>query len=109
MYYNPAGKVPYPPCFEEALKTEIIITSTTAYPNPSDKELIVHLPSPAEYDIPVKMYSQFGQVMQSAVIQKGESKVEFDTRDLAGGVYLVQVQLRGQKSFNRKVIVVHRN
>jgi hypothetical protein len=101
------GRVPDPPCLEELQKAELIIEETTAYPNPADDEITVHLPAPAEYDIPVKMYSQFGQTIHLVTIQKGEVKIELTTKDLTGGIYLIQLQLRDQKSFNRKVLVAH--
>jgi hypothetical protein len=106
-YLVDGGRVPDPPCLEELQKAELIIEETTAYPNPADAEITVHLPAPAEYDIPVKMYSQFGQTIHLATIQKGETKIELKTSDLTGGIYLIQLQLKGQKSFNRKVMVAH--
>lgn len=104
---NAAGREVEPPCFEEIIKTELIVTNTAAYPNPADEEVILHLPSPAEYDIRVKMYSQFGQVVHSTILQEGEYKVELDTKHLTGGMYLIQLELRGQRGFNRRILVAH--
>lgn len=88
--------------------SELIVTQTTAYPNPADGSIVVHIPAPAETDLSVKMYSHFGQELRAATLVKGTRKIVFDTNELANGMYIVQIQPGPTfKSFSRKVMVVH--
>lgn len=92
----------------ESLKAELIVTKTTAYPNPAKAALTVHLPIAADADLTVHLYSLYGQELTSAIITKGEKKVTLDTREISNGIYLIQVQTSlNLPYFNRKVMISH--
>jgi sugar lactone lactonase YvrE len=92
----------------ESLKAELSVTKTTAYPNPADAALTVHLPVAAETNLTVQLYSQYGQLLQSATMLTGEKKVMFDTKVLSNGIYLVKIEsVKGLAPFTRKVVISH--
>jgi len=80
----------------------------TLYPNPADATLTIHLPEPVKQNVTVSLYSQYGQEVKSAVLVKGEYKIEFDTKLLSEGMYVLTLRTTsGNINMNRKVIINH--
>jgi MBG domain (YGX type)/PKD-like domain/Secretion system C-terminal sorting domain len=87
---------------------ELQVTEATLYPNPADATLTIHLPEPVQENLTVSLYSQFGQEVKSAVLVKGEYKIEFDTKFLSKGMYVLTLRTTsGNINMNRKVIINH--
>lgn len=80
----------------------------TLYPNPADATLTIHLPEPVQENLTISLYSQFGQEVKSAVLVKGEHKIDFDTKSLSKGMYVLTLRTTsGNINMNRKVIINH--
>lgn len=87
---------------------ELQVTEATLYPNPADATLTIHLPEPVKQNVTVSLYSQYGQEVKSAVLVKGEYKLEFDTKLLSKGMYVLTLRTTsGNINMNRKVIINH--
>jgi hypothetical protein len=76
------------------------------YPNPSDRELNIVLPSPARQAIPMKLIDSFGREVHKTIFETGEQSKPVNTRELAGGVYIVQLET-SKGVVTKKVMVVH--
>lgn len=92
----------------EVEQTELLVTEATLYPNPADATLTVHLPEPVNQNVTISLYSQYGQEVKSAVIVKGDYKIEFDTKFLSKGMYVLTLRTTsGNININRKVMINH--
>ena len=88
----------------EPLKLENI----NLFPNPADHELTIQLPVAAPERLQLQMVDQVGRVVNEHFIAAGERSKTISTRDLAGGIYLLQIG-SGNTSTRKKVLVVHTN
>lgn len=78
------------------------------YPNPVDKELTVQLPIPASHATPVKLLDQVGKIIHDTFIPAGQNSKTLSTQDLAGGIYLLQIESDKGAFIRKKVMVVHK-
>ena len=77
------------------------------YPNPSDQILTIVLPEAARKTTMVTMNDSFGRMVLSSSVEKGDTRIDITTKDLAGGMYFIQ--LENDKEFVRqKIMVIHR-
>ncbi|MCI0750293.1 MAG: Ig-like domain-containing protein, partial [Flammeovirgaceae bacterium] len=74
------------------------------YPNPANKELTITLPDVPQQAVPLRLFDGFGKEAVNNTIGAGENSKTIDTRELAQGVYLLQIQTK-QGLINRKVII----
>jgi hypothetical protein len=79
----------------------------TVYPNPSDQEFTIELPSPAQQSMRLTMANQVGQFTEVGNIGEGESSKKISTQGLAEGVYILQLGSNGN-ALRTKVIVLHK-
>ncbi len=77
------------------------------YPNPASDIAIVNLGFDAASDAEISLTNQYGQVVATlgnSSFHAGSSKVSFDVKDLANGVYFVNVKT-SNGSFAEKIVV----
>ncbi|MBX2963617.1 MAG: T9SS type A sorting domain-containing protein [Cyclobacteriaceae bacterium] len=77
------------------------------YPNPANHELNVVLPQPAHEPIPISMFDAHGRTVFNGQFQTGEQQKALITTDMAGGLYILQIQT-SEGMARKKVMVVHR-
>lgn len=77
------------------------------YPNPADAELTVQLPQPSRQDVFVKLADPMGKIVYDNTIPAGESTKTINTRNLTGGIYLLQIENGKGNVAYQKVMVVH--
>jgi len=86
---------------------EILISDLIkVFPNPADEEVTIQLPAPAPQRVQLQMVDQVGRVVNEHFIAEGERSKTISTRDLAGGIYLLQLG-SGDTSTRMKILVVH--
>lgn len=92
----------------DASSEELLVTEATVYPNPADGSLTIHLPEGTNQNLHVSLYSQYGQEVNSAILAKGEHKIELDTKLLSKGMYILMLRAStGRTLLNRKVLITH--
>ncbi|HNH59109.1 MAG TPA: MBG domain-containing protein [Cyclobacteriaceae bacterium] len=105
---DPCGGGPQSRMSNNSEPDELKVTEATLYPNPADASLTVDLPEPVKQNLKVSLCSQYGQEVKSAVIVKGEHKIDFDTKSLSKGMYVLTLRSHaGAIVMNRKVIIAH--
>jgi hypothetical protein len=77
------------------------------YPNPSDQEFTLELPSPAQQSMKITVANQVGQFTEVGVIGEGEQSKKISTQGLAEGVYILQLGSNGN-ALRTKVVVLHK-
>jgi len=87
--------------------TEKIFEITKVYPNPSDQEFTIELPSPAQQSMKLTMANQLGQFTEVGAINEGEQSKKISTLGLAEGVYILQLGSNGT-ALRTKVVVLHK-
>lgn len=83
-----------------------LIEHVEIFPNPADDEINVQLPGDAKQMIRLQMVDQIGRVVTEHFIGEGERSKTISTRDLAGGIYLLQLG-SGDTSTRKKIMIVH--
>lgn len=90
------------------LENESVITDQISfYPNPVDHELTVQLPYPSQIDVRLKLADPVGKIVYDNTIHAGEKAKTINTRNLTGGIYLLQIENGKENVAYRKVMVVH--
>ncbi len=77
------------------------------YPNPSDQEFTIELPSPAQQSMKVTMANQLGQFTEIGTLGEGEQSKKVSTQGLAEGVYILQLGSNGS-ALRTKIVVLHK-
>ncbi|MBZ0246764.1 MAG: T9SS type A sorting domain-containing protein [Cyclobacteriaceae bacterium] len=77
------------------------------YPNPADEEVTILLPTTTRLDVPVRLADPMGKIVYDNTIPAGESTKTINTRNLTGGIYLLQIENGKGNVAYRKVMVVH--
>jgi hypothetical protein len=85
-----------------------LLESALAYPNPADHTLHIVLPGAAATEVQVQLIDQLGKSSAAAVIEAGRTSKTLNVRDLAAGLYILQLQ-SGGVSTRTKVLIAHRN
>jgi len=76
------------------------------YPNPANRELNVVLPQAAQSTIPLVLVDAQGREVYNGQFSVGEQQKTLITTEMAGGLYVLQVQSPAG-TVRKKVIVVH--
>lgn len=98
--------IPYPPIItglDDVHTAEQIVV----FPNPADQELTIQLPVAATRRIELQLVDQVGRPVYKGHLLEGEQIKTISTRDLAGGIYLLQLGA-GEMSTRKKVMIVHK-
>ncbi len=77
------------------------------YPNPSDKEFTITLPSPATQTTSIQIANQVGQFVDLGVFNEGEQTKTISTQSLTAGVYILMLGNNGG-AVRTKIVVVHK-
>ena len=83
------------------------VTEVKVYPNPSDQEFTIELPSPAQQSMKLTMANQLGQFTEVGALGEGEQSKKISTQGLAEGVYILQLGSNGN-ALRTKVVVLHK-
>ena len=86
---------------------EPLLNSVSIYPNPADNEIIVKLPAAAPHKIELQLVDQVGKVVTKDSIGEGTSGKTISSRDLAAGIYILQIGSGKSGVVRKKVLVVH--
>jgi hypothetical protein len=76
------------------------------FPNPSNKEFNIQLPSAAKRPIGLKLWDQMGQLVHESFIPEGASSKTVATRELAQGAYILHIESGNGATARKKVMVV---
>jgi hypothetical protein len=77
------------------------------YPNPSDQEFTIELPSPAQQSMNITLANQLGQFTEMGTLGEGAQSKRISTQGLAEGVYILQLGSNGN-ALRTKVVVLHK-
>jgi len=89
----------------EPIEAETVL----AYPNPANHELTVQLQGPLTKGADIKLIDQTGRTTLQASMPEGSDKKTLNVRDLAGGMYIMTIDM-GQGTLTRKkVMIVHQD
>ncbi|MEQ8361653.1 MAG: Ig-like domain-containing protein [Cyclobacteriaceae bacterium] len=90
------------------LENESVITDQISFfPNPVDHELTIQLPYPSRQEVMVKLADPVGKIVYDNSIPAGEKSKTINTRNLPGGIYLLQIENGKGNVAYRKVMIVH--
>ncbi len=81
--------------------------SISIFPNPANNEFRIQLPLEAPHQIILKLVDQVGRVVHESSIAQGASSKTVGTHELAGGVYILQVDSGKGDVIRKKLMVVH--
>jgi PKD repeat protein len=84
------------------------LEQTAMYPNPADKIVKIELPGATKTGVEVNVIDQLGRSVARSAIRAGEKSTSINIGDLAGSVYIVQLNENGVYT-TRKLVVTHRN
>jgi hypothetical protein len=77
------------------------------YPNPANQKAIVRIERLGASPRQLELFDMHGRQVRQAEMSQGDTQVEFDTRDLSPGLYMLQVMERGQLIARKRLVVVH--
>jgi len=84
------------------------LEQTAIYPNPADNLVTIELPRPTNTGVQVRVIDQLGRPVIEKSIGVGDNRVTIDTDDLAGSVYIIQLNENGMNSARKLVVTHHR-
>ena len=82
-------------------------TKYLLYPNPASDKVTLMFMKPAENDINLKIYDQFGKLIFSQLIKTGEYQTGISVNKYAIGVYLLQLETNSEILLRSKFIISH--
>lgn len=96
--------------FTYVLRADAIFPFIRMYPNPTQGNTILHFALPAPGNLQVTVYSAIGHRLLYETIHyaSGETQYIIKTAALLPGTYMVNVQLEGYGTVNKKLIRVER-
>ncbi|MEP2671383.1 MAG: T9SS type A sorting domain-containing protein [Cyclobacteriaceae bacterium] len=89
------------------INKDVPLEEIAIYPNPADDQIEVQLPLPAQNRMRLLLSSQLGVISTDTVFEPGQQTKTINTKDLAAGIYFIQIQ-DGEKRTVKKVMIVHR-
>jgi len=81
--------------------------AVTLYPNPASDELMVAFDAPLNKDVEIIISTMIGQELDRRVVDGSTLTHSFSLKDLANGIYMLQVRFDKQ-TINKKFVVLHR-
>jgi hypothetical protein len=78
----------------------------TVYPNPANKEFHVSRKNAGNIDLPVRLISQIGAVVEVGILRANDLDYVVNTEALSDGLYVLQAG-EGAGAVRRKILVVH--
>jgi len=98
--------IPYPPIIT-GLEDILDAGRITVFPNPADQELTMQLPEEATRKIELQLVDQMGRSVFKGHLMEGEKEKTISTRNIASGIYLLQLGA-GDVGARKKVMIVHK-
>ncbi|MGB4973781.1 MAG: PKD domain-containing protein, partial [Cyclobacteriaceae bacterium] len=89
------------------INKDVPLEQVAIYPNPADDQIEVELPWPAQKRIRLLLSSQLGVISTDTVFEPGQQTKTIYTKDLAAGIYFLQIQ-EGEKRTVKKIMIVHK-
>jgi hypothetical protein len=83
-----------------------LLEQIQVYPNPADNEMTVVLPGKSPEDIKATLTDSFGRIVTGSEIRRGSLEQTIYTRELASGIYILQLQTQGGIVY-KKVMISH--
>ena len=77
------------------------------YPNPANHEMNIKLPGVLAQPAALQLFDQIGRVSMNGTIPEGANSKTITTRDLAAGLYILQIEIGPGNFTRKKVMVVH--
>jgi hypothetical protein len=94
------------PAVVTGLEDGLRIEDVAVYPNPASDEMNIMLPRKAIGQVKVRLIDQMGKTVIGDAIPDGSNEKILPVRDLATGVYILQLEENGRTTF-KKVMVTH--
>ncbi len=82
------------------------IENFNLYPNPANEQVTIVLGSHQSDNI--EMYDSFGKLIYSKSIDQNDRQIDVDTRDLAAGLYHVQLRGKDNLPVRKRLVIMHR-
>lgn len=79
----------------------------SVYPNPASQTMKIQIPIPSDEDLPIQLIDLSGQLIKSAIIQKGNTSTSLNIENLKEGVYFVHFY--GNNYQSTKKVMILRN
>jgi GEVED domain/Secretion system C-terminal sorting domain len=76
------------------------------YPNPATDWVVVGAQEPLAQGAQIKVIDGFGRIMESVVVPEKGQFHQFYTTNWATGIYLMSIEVPGQRTVVRKVVVI---
>lgn len=86
---------------------ELTAEGILIYPNPTDSELTIQLPTTARQKIEVKILDPLGKSVHETSIKQGSSTKVIGTQNFPAGIYILQIGNRLEGMVQKKVLVMH--
>ena len=81
------------------------LSDLTLFPNPTSDVFFVNLLPAFGKAVDLSLYNAQGQVMAQKSVIANDQAVEWNTTDLQSGVYMVKIDIAGQRSVMLKVVI----
>jgi hypothetical protein len=94
------------PSVVTGIEQPVFARQVMIYPNPADQELSIALPEKITHAAPVTFIDGFGRIVNSSSINAGENRKIITTKELAGGVYILEIETP-KGVIRKKIMVVH--
>ncbi len=83
------------------------INKIMVFPNPANEELTIQLPALLPQSAPVKLYDSFGREQYISSFESNELTKTISTKNLAAGMYILQLDSKEGPLLRKKVLVIH--
>ena len=83
-----------------------LISQIRVYPNPADKALHLELPVKTRKVVNITLLDSYGRNVHQSRFDRGEQSKTIDTKELSGGLYVLQLETPNGIE-RKKIVVVH--
>ncbi|MBK5279296.1 MAG: T9SS type A sorting domain-containing protein, partial [Bacteroidia bacterium] len=91
------------------LENSELLANLEVYPNPANNEFTIRLPGPAKQSMELQLVDQVGKVVTKDSILEGTSRKTINSRELAAGIYILQIGSGKSGVVRKKILVVHQD
>jgi Secretion system C-terminal sorting domain len=77
------------------------------FPNPADQQFTIEIPGVASTDLNIRLVDPVGRMIPSGKIEAGSNKATVSTRELSGGIYILQLGSGNSLVTRKKVLILH--